>query len=73
MEGMRMRDFIVKVMQVTATESLDSDDREYLDEITGEHTFFAMGPEHALDLFHMTTPIACLEDFSIECEGIADE
>jgi len=56
----------ITVKQVTADKDLDWDD--HLDNPTGEHFFEAGSKDEALDEFHSTVPIACLDDFEIHAE-----
>jgi hypothetical protein len=54
----------IKVKQQKKDEKLDADDR--VDNPSGVHTVEAESVKEALDKFHATVPIACLEHFDIK-------
>lgn len=69
------RSYKVRVIcnQLVPSKDLSHDDRE--ENPSGTHpwrSFWAYTPEHAiklaLDDFHAEVPIACLDDFNIDCE-----
>jgi len=59
-----MKTYIITVHQTTSDHRLDPDDLDYRPE--GGYIIEAVDPEAALDIFHDTIPIACLEDYNIE-------
>ena len=62
--------FKITVTAKLPREQWDPDDQA--DDPTGTHEIGAPDKEAALDKFHSTVPIACLDDFEITCEeGIA--
>jgi len=62
--------FKITVTQLANTAMLDHDDREERHLILGYHFYQAENEEEALDQFHNTVAISCLDDFEIKCEKI---
>lgn len=62
--------FKVTVKQIAPDEALDHDDRE--ENPSGEHFVEEVSEDAALDEFHATVPIACLDDFDISIEEMMD-
>jgi hypothetical protein len=59
-----MATYTVTVRQLVEDTALDEDDK--ITNPSGTHVIEdARDSEHALDLFHRTVPIACLDDFEI--------
>ena len=58
-----MKEFVVTVKQLVSDEELDHDD--FNDNPSGEHRVFGTDNDDALNEFHATIPIACLDDFEI--------
>jgi len=57
--------YIITVKQLVPDDQLDPDDQ--VDNPSGEHTEEADSKEEALDQFHGSVPIACLDHFEITC------
>lgn len=60
--------FKITVKQLTPNEYLNRDDKE--SNPAGEYYTLAASEDEALDEFHSSVPIACLEDFDIVCEQL---
>lgn len=65
-----LKKYRIEVTQTVGNHELDPDDR--IDNPSGVHHFYSDSEEHALDDFHSTIPIACLEDFDIDCMEVAE-
>ena len=60
--------FKITVKQLVKNELLDAEDK--YSSPKGIYHIEASNKEEALDIFHDNTPIACLDDFSIEIKTI---
>jgi hypothetical protein len=61
-----MPTFKVTVTQIVPDEELDGDDTDTNPK--GTYTYEARDEEDALDQFHETVPVSCLDDFDIEAQ-----
>jgi len=66
-----MTKYKITVKQLVANKDLDYDDAN--ENPSGEHTVTAMNEEKALDVFHLTIPIAVLDDFDISIKEVTDD
>lgn len=64
------RKFEIEVMQTVPDEDLDIEDRE--ESPIGKYTIIANSEDEALDEFHATVPISCLEHFDITINQAED-
>ncbi len=66
-----MKEFIVQVLRVVPYQTLDADDKKDWGH-KRRHCFFytAENEEKALDEFHATQAISCLDHFEIFCEEL---
>lgn len=65
-----MKKYKITIEQLTRDEFLDYDDRGLTDE---NYYFQANDKEEALDEFHSTIPIACLEHFDITIKEVGSD
>lgn len=66
-----MKKFKIDVKINCEIENLDHEDREYwVNKLYTEFYYMAKTEDQALDLFHSTEPISCLDDFDISCEVV---
>ena len=63
-----MKTFIVIATNVSIFEDLDQDDQDCIDMITDPFEVECDTEDQALDSYHETIPISCLEDFDITIE-----
>jgi hypothetical protein len=56
--------FIITVHQLVSDHRLDPDDLDYRPE--GAYSVEATDIENALDIFHSSVPVACLDDYEID-------
>lgn len=61
-----MKLYAIKVRRIVDVDRLIKEDRDEWEQIVGIHRFEAENEDHALDEFHETIPIACLDHFEIE-------
>jgi hypothetical protein len=66
-----MNKFVIAVHQVTSDHLLDEDDLDYRPE--GAYIITATDIENALDIFHATIPIACLDDYEVDAIELKTE
>lgn len=64
-----MKKYCVTVTQIVDAQFMDWDDVHQSP--CGVHFFYAFNKRHALDLFHWSVPVSCLENFRIEVERVA--
>lgn len=60
-----MKKFKIIVTQLVENEELCHDDIET--DPSGEYEYTAKNEDEALDQFHLEIPIACLDDYDIDC------
>jgi hypothetical protein len=59
--------FLITVIQIS--EHLEKDD-DLIDNPAGEYPWDAENSEMALDEFHRTIPIGCLDDFEVDIQEL---
>lgn len=59
-----MNRYEITVKQLVTDNELDHEDKH--DNPTGQYDYWAESEDKAIDHFHETVPISCLEDFEIE-------
>lgn len=69
-ERITERQYMITAKQITSFKELDDYDQEWLSVIIDPFVVNAINEEKALDAYHGTVPIACLEDFEISCKCI---
>jgi len=61
-----IKHFVIIVKQLVPNDKLDEEDR--WDVRPGKYEYLARNAEEALDIFHSTVPISCLENYDISVE-----
>jgi len=63
-----VKNFVITVIQLVPNVELDLDD--YMERPDGQYEYEAKCEYKALDKFHMTIPIACLDHYEITCTEV---